>query len=186
MLENELFEFLEGATDGAFSLCQQGEILAWKPAAERLFGSSSSEVPGKSCYQVLHGRGVVGTQVCHEGCSILECTAGQTEIPNFDLEVSLRSGERLWVDLSTVVSQNPRTQHRQVIHLARDITRRKRTERATEKILQMCRQFNKIAEEAVPAAAPVSAPSEQEPHILRPFSSRKNSAVDTQAITGGL
>jgi hypothetical protein len=34
--------------------------------------------------------------------------------------------------------------------------------------------------------APVSALSEQERHILRLFPSGKNSAIDTQAITGGL
>jgi PAS domain S-box-containing protein len=186
MLENELFEFLEGATDGAFSLCQQGEILSWNPAAERLFGSSSCEVLGKSCYQILHGRGALGTQVSHERCSILECTAGRTGIPNFNLQMRPCSGERLWVDMSTVVWQKPRNQHLLGTHLARDITRQKRTERATEKMLQMCRQFNKIAEEAVPAVAPASALSEQEPHIPRLFSSGKNSAVDTQAITGGL
>jgi len=186
MLENELFAFLEGTTDAAFSVSQQGEILSWNGAAKRLFGYSSSEVLGKSCFHILHGRGVLGTQVCHEGCSILECTAGRTGIPNFNLQVRLCSGERLWVDMSTVVWQNPRNQLLLATHLAPDVTRQKRTERATEKMLQMCRQFNKIAEEAVPAAAPMSALSEQEPHILRPFSSRKNSAVDTQAITGGL
>ena len=49
MLENELFEFLEGTTDAAFSVNQQGEILSWNRAAERLFGYSTSEVLGKSC-----------------------------------------------------------------------------------------------------------------------------------------
>ena len=29
MLENELFAFLEGTTDAAFSVNQQGEILSW-------------------------------------------------------------------------------------------------------------------------------------------------------------
>ena len=29
MLESELFESLEGTTDGAFSVSQQGEILSW-------------------------------------------------------------------------------------------------------------------------------------------------------------
>src|SRR5450759_812672 len=85
MLDNELFTFLEGTTDAAFSVNQQGEILSWNGASERLFGYSSSEVLGKSCFQILHGRGVLGTQVCHEGCSILECTGGRTEIANFDL-----------------------------------------------------------------------------------------------------
>ncbi len=125
MLENELFAFLEGTTDAAFSVSQQGEILSWNVAAHRLFGYSSSEVLGKSCSQILHGRGVLGTKVCQEGCSILECTGGRTEIPNFDLQVRLHSGKRLWVNLSTVVWKNPRNQHHLVIHLAHDITRQK-------------------------------------------------------------
>ena len=150
MLESELFAFLEGTTDAAFSVSEQGEIRSWNGAAQRLFGYSISEVLGKSCFQILHGRGVLGTELCHEGCSVLESTAGQTEIPNFDLEVSLRSGERLWVNLSTVVWQNPRTQHRLVIHLAHDITKQKKTERATEKMLRMSHQFNKIAEDSSP------------------------------------
>src|SRR6476661_1197270 len=175
MLESELFAFLEGTTDAAFSVSEQGKILSWNGAARRLFGYSSSEVLGKSCFQVLRGRGVLGTEVCHEGCSILECTAGQTEIPNFDLQVSRRSGERLWVNLSTVVWQNPRNQHRLVIHLAHDITRQKKTERATEKMLKMTHQFSKVAEDNTPAVSPVAALSEQEAEILRLFASGKNS-----------
>ena len=175
MLESELFAFLEGTADAAFTVSEQGKILSWNGAARRLFGYSSSEVLGKSCFQILHGRGVLGTEVCHEGCSILECTAGQTEIPNFDLEVSRRSGERLWVNLSTVVWQNPRTQHRLVIHLAHDITRQKKTERATEKMLKMTHQFSKVAEDHTPAVSPVAALSEQEAEILRLFASGKNS-----------
>ena len=100
--------------------------------------------------------------MCHEGCSILESAGGQAEIPNFDLQVRLRSGKRLWVNLSTVVWQNPRNQRRLVIHLAHDITRQKTTERATEKMLQMSRQFSKVAEGAVTGVSPVAELSEQE------------------------
>src|ERR1039458_5856121 len=128
MLENELFTFLEGTTDAAFSVNQQGEILSWNGASERLFGYSSSEVLGKSCFQILHGRGVLGTQVCHEGCSIVECTGGGTGSATFGPQAPLRSGKRLWVNMSTVVWQNPRNQHRLVIHLAHDITRQKTAE----------------------------------------------------------
>jgi len=175
MLESELFAFLEGTTDAAFSVSDQGEIVSWNEGAERLFGYSSSEVLGKSCFQVLHGRGVLGTQVCHEGCSILESTGGETKIPNFDMQVGLRSGKRLWVNLSTVVWQNPRTQRRLVIHLAHDITRQKRTERATEKMLQMSREFSQLAEGAISGVSPAATLSEQEIQILRLFASGKNS-----------
>ena len=40
MLESELFAFLEGTTDAAFSVSEQGEILSWNGAAQRLFGYS--------------------------------------------------------------------------------------------------------------------------------------------------
>ena len=175
MLESELFAFLEGTTDAAFSVNEQGEILSWNRAAERLFGYSSSEALGKSCSQLLRGRGVLGTQVCQEGCGVLALTGGRTDIPNFDMQVRLSSGKRLWVNLSTVVWRNPRNQRRLVIHLAHDISRQKTTERATEKMLKLSRQFNKVAEERTPAASPVTALSEQELQILRLFASGKNS-----------
>lgn len=175
MLENELFDFLKATADAAFSVNEQGEILSWNTAAERLFGYAHPEVLGKSCYQILQGRGVLGTQVCHEGCSILACSGGRTEIPNFDLEVRMRSGKRLWVNMSTVVWQNPRNQHRVVVHLAHDISRQKRAERATEKMLQVSRQLNEAAAEIVPAASPVAQLSDQELNILKLFSLGKNS-----------
>lgn len=74
-----------------------------------------------------------------------------------------------------VVWKNPRNQHRLVVHLAHDVTRQKRTERATDRILQVSHRFNEIAQEVGPAAAPVSPLSEQELQILKLFSSGKNS-----------
>jgi PAS domain S-box-containing protein len=175
LLENELFDFLKTTADAAFSVNEQGEILSWNKAAEQLFGYPSSEVLGKGCYQVLRGRGALGTQVCHEGCSILECSDGNTEIPNFDLQVSLHSGKRLWVNVSTLVWKNPRNQHRVVVHLAHDISQQKKTEQATEKMLQVSRQLNKVAAAMAPAASPVATLSEQELHILKLFAAGKNS-----------
>ena len=175
MLENELFAFLDATADAAFSVNEQGAIQSWNNAAERLFGYSSSETLGKSCYEILHGCGVLGTQVCHEGCSILECSGGETEIPNFDMQVSVRSGNRLWVNISTIVWRNARNQHRLVVHLARDISRQKKVEQATEEMLQASRLLHKAATEILPAASPVVQLSEQELHVLKLFSEGKNS-----------
>ena len=38
MLEQELFELLEGSADAAFTVTEQGEICSWNNAAERIFG----------------------------------------------------------------------------------------------------------------------------------------------------
>jgi len=38
MLEIELFNLLEGTSDAAFAVTDQGEICSWNKAAEKLFG----------------------------------------------------------------------------------------------------------------------------------------------------
>ncbi len=55
---------------------------------------------------------------------------------------------------------NPRNQRRVFVHLAHDISRQKRTEQATEKMLWVSRQLNQVAAEIVPAASPVAPLSE--------------------------
>ena len=91
----ELFAFLEGTTDATLSVNQQdaNPLLEW--GGPTVFGYSSSEVPWQSSSQILHGKGVLGSQVCREGCGILDCTGGRMEVPNFDLQARLHSGKRL-------------------------------------------------------------------------------------------
>lgn len=72
-------------------------------------------------------------------------------------------------------SRCPRTQHHLIVHLARDVNRRKKAEEATEKVLEVSRQLYQVATQVAPAAAPVSPLSEQELHVLRLFSAGKNS-----------
>ena len=97
MLENELFSLLERTADAAFALSESGEIRYWNKAAERLFGYTVNEVRHKGCHEILQGIGALGTRVCREGCCVMDCANKQTEIPNFDLSVQTRSGQRLWV-----------------------------------------------------------------------------------------
>jgi len=62
MLESELFALLQGTTDAAFSVTEEGEILSWNKAAEKLLGYSAQEVVQKTCYDILEGMGTLGTQ----------------------------------------------------------------------------------------------------------------------------
>ena len=103
MLEKELFVLLERTADAAFVLSDIGEIRYWNKAAERLLGYTAEDVRDKSCHEVLQGIGPLGTRVCHEGCSLMECAGKHTEIPNFDMSVQARSGQRLWINISTLV-----------------------------------------------------------------------------------
>lgn len=181
MLESELFALLERTADAAFVVSDDGEIQFWSKAAEHLFGYSPEEVRHKSCFQILQGTGALGTRVCHEGCSVMECAGKETEIPNFDMSVKTRAGRRLWINISTLVFENSRTGRRLVIHLARDVSEQKKTEQLVHKMLDLSQQLSQLGESTV-RPSPVSPLSEQEKHVLRLFAEGKNSPEISKAL----
>jgi PAS domain S-box-containing protein len=183
MLESELFALLERTTDAAFSVTEEGEIVSWNKAAEKLFGYSAREVIRKTCYEVLEGMGPLGTRVCHQHCSVVECAGGRAEIPNFDMSVKTRSGERLWINMSTIVFDNQRTGRRLLLHLARDITEQKKSAELMQKMQELSKQLSSLGETSV-HAEPAAPLSEQEKHVLRLFADGKDS--DEVARTLGI
>lgn len=174
MLESELFTLLERTADAAFAVSDDGQVRYWNKAAERLLGYSTKEAQNKTCYELLEGTGALGTRVCHEGCSVMECAGKQTEIPNFDMNVKTRSGERLWINMSTLVFDNPRTGRRLLVHLAHDISEQKKTEQLVHKMLDLSQQLNQVGEAAA-RPSPALPLSEQEKQILRLFAQGKDS-----------
>src|SRR6185312_58054 len=163
MLESELFALLEHTSDAAFVLSNEGSIQYWNKAAERLLGYSSKEVLHKTCYEVLQGTGPLGTQVCHDGCTVMDCAGKQTDIPNFDMSVRTRSGQRT------------------LIHLAHDITEQKTTEQLVRKVVDLSQQLGDIGA-SVGRPTPISPLSDQEKHILRLFAEGKDSPDVAKAL----
>ena len=177
MLQNELLRVLEETADAAFCVNQQGEICSWNAAAEKLFGYSASEAVGKSCYGLLRCSGGLGIKLCTPEFYARQAMAEHCRIPNFDLEVTVRSGRRIWVDLSTLVFKDGRTHPRLIVHLSRDITERKHNEDLLHKMLQFSKQIVAVSDDhGTERSAPVSSLSEQEQSILRLFADGKNSA----------
>jgi len=174
MLESELFALLDGTTDAAFTVTEEGKILSWNKGAEKLFGYPSTAAVHKTCYDILEGIGPLGTRVCHQHCSVIECAGGKSDIPNFDMSAKTRSGKRLWINISTIVFNNQRTGRRLLIHLAHDITERKKSEELTHKMLELSKQLTSLGKGSVDAE-PVPALSEQEINILRMFAEGKES-----------
>jgi PAS domain S-box-containing protein len=181
MLEKELFVLLERTADAAFVLSDIGEIRYWNKAAERLLGYTAEDVRDKSCHDVLQGIGPLGARVCHEGCSLMECAGKHTEIPNFDMSVQARSGQRLWINISTLIFENSRTSQRLLIHLAHDISDQKKTELLVQKMIGLSQQFVDLTESAV-RAVPISPLSEQEVSVLRLFASGKHSVEIAKSL----
>lgn len=175
MLESELFALLETTADAAFCVTDESEICFWNKAAERLFGFSQGEVKDKRCHEVLHGHGPFGAAVCVGECSVQKCAARAMGVPDFDMQAATKSGESIWVNVSTLVYRNPRTGRRVIAHLARDISAQKRKELLAVKVIDVSRQLVEIAAPAL-KPGPVAQLSEQERRILQLFSQAKSAS----------
>src|ERR1035441_2891142 len=161
MLEAELFAFLENTADAVFAVRETGEICFWNHAAEALFGHPVEEVLEKTCSNVLHGIGTLGTDVCREGCAALRCAKPASHIPNFDLNVTTRSEERIWVNLSSISYLNRRTGKSLLVHLVRDINAQRKREEVFDRMVAISKEVANL-QDTVAGTAPIAPLSLQE------------------------
>src|SRR5690349_772066 len=99
MLETELFALLVHTAHAAYTVTDVGEICSWNSAAEQLYGYPASEVLHRNIDDVFHARDDLGTDALAGG---LEAATRRWDgaaggIPNFDLEVRRRGGDRIWI-----------------------------------------------------------------------------------------
>lgn len=181
MLEAELFAFLEGASDGVFAVRETGEICFWNRAAQQLLGYPEEKAMGRTCSELFHGVGALGTQVCHERCVELQCTLKPKSMPNFDLNVTTGSGERKWVNISTISYLNRRTQKTLIVHLVRDISQQKKREEVFRKMIAISHEVASL-ETTMNGAAPVNPLSSQELEVLRMFAAGSDATKISKAL----
>ncbi len=176
ILDRDLFDLLDHTADAAVAFTEAGEICAWNPGSQALFGYSRDEVIGRTCFELFRGSGSLGARVCGEQCHVLECAAHHTPIADFDLEVKARSGDPLWVNLSTLVHHDHNTGRRRIVHFARSIAERKRAEALMGRIRRLSKQLVEVADDS-PRPAPVARLSDQERRVLKSLSEGKNPAA---------
>ena len=184
MLETELFALFEHTADAAYAVTADGEIRSWNQAAERLFGYRADDVLGRNINDVFEARDALGTSALAGG---LEAATRRWDgasggIPNFDLEVRVGSGARIWVNVSTVVFDNKRTARRLFVRLARDITERRKKEAAQDRMLEIARELVSLSDEPADHA-PVEPLSDQERRILKLFAEGRNSTAIARKLS---
>ncbi|MGI8403121.1 MAG: PAS domain S-box protein [Gemmatimonadaceae bacterium] len=184
MLESELFALLEHTADAAYTVTDAGEICSWNSAAERLFGYPASEVLRRNIDEVFEARDGLGTDALGGG---LEAATRRWDgesggIANFDLEVRLQSGDRMWVNVSTIVFDNRRTGRRLFVRIVRDITHRRRKEELLHRMQDVARQVVSLTDDTSDQA-PVDSLSEQERRILKLFAEGGNPAAIARKLS---
>lgn len=178
MLEAELFALFEQTADAAYAVSSDGQICSWNTAAERLFGYPAAEVIGRHIEDVLDAYDVLGTEPLAGGLEAAtrhwpDVSGG---MPSFDLDVRVRSGARLWINVSTIVFDNSRTGRRLFIRLARDITQRRHKEELFARMLDLARRLVSLTDEGSDHT-PVEPLSDQERRILTLFARGGNPAA---------
>jgi PAS domain S-box-containing protein len=183
ILEAELFALLEQTADAAYTVTDGGEICSWNGAAEELFGYSASEVVRRNIDEVLEARDALGTRALAGGFDAPTRRTNGTSpgIENFDLEVRVRDGRRIWVNVSTIVFDNHRTGRRLFVRLAHDISQRRRKEELLNQMMEVAQRLVRLTGDSS-EHAPVEPLSEQERRILKLFADGGNPA----AIAGRL
>ncbi len=176
MLEKELFAFLDNTTEASFAVRETEEICFWNHAAEALFGYPEKEALGKTCCAILRGVDSLGTQVCCNRSDIMECSSGRLNVPTFDLSVTTFSGQRIWISLSTLLYRNGRTGSSLVVHLAHDISARKKQEDLLHRLTALSKEINSMVDDPS-SFAPVSILSKHELQILRMFAEGLSSSA---------
>ncbi len=102
-------------------------IVLWNKGAEALLGFRASEVLGTPCYVIFGCRDQAGRLLCRCNCTDQLRGCQQEPAPTFDHELSKKDGERVWVNVTTIVAASqggPSV----LVHLLRDLTRQKEIE----------------------------------------------------------
>jgi PAS domain S-box-containing protein len=175
MFAGDVYNMLEGAADAAFVVTLGGEVCFWNAAAEQLFGYAAKDVLNKTCFEVLKGKDALGALACTGGCSVQHSAIHTDSIPTFDLEVTIGSGQRRWVSISTIVFEDSRLHRRLIVHLARDISDSKEREQAFSRMIDASKQVISVGDVRT-RLAPIESLSAKEEHILKLFAKAKNSS----------
>lgn len=184
MFETELFALLEHTAEAAYTVTDAGEICSWNRSAERLFGYPASDVLHRNIDEVLEARDALGTPALAGGSEAMTRTCDEASggMPNFDLEVQTRSSDRIWVNVSTIVFNNPRTGRRLFVRLAHDVGQRHRNEELLNRMIDGARQLVSLSENAS-SYAPVAPLSDQERRILTLFAEGNDPATIVRRLS---
>lgn len=130
-----LLDFISKIADGVIAVDQNQRIVLWNIAAERLLGFKAEEVLGRFCDEVMVGRDASGRSICDKSCSKRVLQVEQELIPTQEIMVRARSGQAIWLSMSTVVVPSPWKDLCVLVHLFRNISHQKEVERSIQQLL---------------------------------------------------
>lgn len=120
-MERSVATMLQRTADGALLADEQGTVVLWNKAAERLLGFRAGEVLGRPCHEVMRGLTLSGQPFCSPACAVghrLGCGGG---VRNFDIQTRTKAGKVVWLNVSSLPVPSRKKDRFLFVHLFRDI-----------------------------------------------------------------
>lgn len=130
-----LLDFFSNAADGVLAVDQEHRIIFWNESAQKLLGYTTREVLGKFCYEVINGCHESGGIICHNKCLQEMLELGQKAVRTCNIKVFTKTGEEVWLNLSTILMPSHWRDICALVHLFRNVTYQKELERYTHQFL---------------------------------------------------
>lgn len=174
----QLTAMLARADDGAMLVDQDGRVVFWNRAAQRMLGFRTEEVVGRPCHDVLRGETLSGHPLCSATCQIGRRIAGGRAVRNFDMQTSTKAGRRVWLNVSSLPVPIRKPGQFWAAHLFRDITKQAKVRQLVDELhaALCCVSPAGLEQEAErpPEIATALPLSEREREVLRLLALGKN------------
>ncbi len=121
-------------------------IVRWNERAEALLGFTEGEMRGRRCFEIAGCPEMIRRAFC-DGCRAHLRGGGRELVPVFDQQFSTRSGEKVWLNVATLVAAGPGSGALRV-HLLRDLTRERELQDALRQIVRTASKLSPDAERA--------------------------------------
>ena len=168
----ELLRIFESTADGVHVVDGEQRIIFWNPAAAKLLGFRPEEVLGRYCYDVIAGGDYEGHPFCRRNCPTIVAARRGRGVQNYDVCSRRADGRLLWLNISVLPVDDPESKGRLVVHLFRDVTRRRRAEVLAQQTIEAVSRHQPDQEDAQeeaegPYPAPTPRLTRRELDVLR-------------------
>lgn len=130
----DILDIFVNIADGVFVVDSENKIIFWNSAAQKILGFSRREVVGRNCHDVIAGRDK-STPICSKNCQVMNLIERGEMVENYDMLTHSKAGDPVWINVSIVAIPATQREFNTVVHIFRNITRRKRSEELIQEFI---------------------------------------------------